>query len=162
MLMEAKRIADEALEREDEEDDIEAKSYDTNLTTALASGDSTALDYLQPNLFPQYLFLASMHMIPYCTSKELLVLHDLFLRLMEKDLLKLGSDLFRETLGEAIKHEDIELDILSLCFILRIIAVFDNDEASASMALSIDFSHVIRTFVSLAEVSTFPNLVMRY
>eukprot|EP00029_Vermamoeba_vermiformis_P006530 TRINITY_DN2586_c0_g1_i1.p1 TRINITY_DN2586_c0_g1~~TRINITY_DN2586_c0_g1_i1.p1 ORF type:complete len:953 (-),score=184.38 TRINITY_DN2586_c0_g1_i1:234-3092(-) len=152
MLMEAKHSADVALAEDDDEDLHEAIPPNINLTSALSSGDITALDYLQPSLFPQYLLLASMHVIPYCTSKEILVLHELFVRLMENELLKFGSDLFREALGEEVKHEDIELDVLSLCFILRVIAVFDDEEASASMSYSIDFSHMIKTFVSLAEV----------
>jgi hypothetical protein len=150
--MEAKRSADDVLAEDDEEDTNEIESRDINLTAALSSGATTALDYMQPNLFPQFLFLASMHVMPYCTSKEILVLHDLFIRLMEKDLLKFNSDLFRETLGEEVKHEDVELDVLSLCFILRVIAVFDDEESSTGTSLSIDFSHMVKTFVSLAEV----------
>lgn len=156
--MEAKRSADDKLAEYDDEYANEISSRNINLTTALSSDEVTALDYMEPNLFPQFLFLASMHVIPYCTAKEIFILHDLFIRLMEKDLLKFRSDLFREILGDEANHEDIGLDILSLTFILRVIVVFDDEESSA---LTIDFTHVTKTFVALAEVRTlFPYLVM--
>ena len=153
--MEAKNSADIALAEEDDPDTSEIKSRDLNLTAALAINDGTALDYMRPQLFPQYLFLASMHVIPYCTTRELLVVRDLFVRLMEKDLLEFRSDLFRENLGpEEIKQEDINIEVLSLCFILRAIVVFDDEESSVNTSLALDWPHVIKIFVSLAEVRT--------
>jgi hypothetical protein len=153
MLMEAKRNADEILNEEDYAGDTnEIQSRDIDFSEALVTGDQRAMDYLNPKLFPQFLFLASAHVIPFCTQKELLVVHELFVRFSEKELLLYRTELFSETLGQTIPNQDISCEISSLCLMLRVMAVFSEEELCPNMAYAIDLKHMIKTFVALVEV----------